>query len=104
ITFTTQLIRFLGVAVGGGISTDSVLILLGFSVLGYLSVLLSLTLFLSVLLTMTRTYRDSEMVIWQTSGLALLAWFRPVLVYALPVVLVVGVLSLYLTPWAIGKT
>jgi lipopolysaccharide export system permease protein len=104
ITFTTQLIRFLGFAAGGGIPTDSVLILLGFSVLGYLSVLLSLTLFLSVLLTMTRTYRDSEMVIWQSSGLGLLAWFRPVLVYAVPIVLVVALLSLYLTPWAIGKT
>jgi lipopolysaccharide export system permease protein len=104
ITFTTQLIRFLGFAAGGGIPTDSVLILLGFSVLGYLSVLLSLTLFLSVLLTMTRTYRDSEMVIWQSSGLGLLAWFRPVLVYAVPIVLIVALLSLYLTPWAIGKT
>jgi lipopolysaccharide export system permease protein len=104
ITFTTQLIRFLGFAAGGGIPTDSVLILLGFSVLGYLSVLLSLTLFLSVLLTLTRTYRDSEMVIWQSSGLGLLAWFRPVLVYAVPIVLIVAVLSLYLTPWAIGKT
>lgn len=104
ITFTTQLIRFLGFAAGGGIPTDSVLILLGFSVLGYLSVLLSLTLFLSVLLTMTRTYRDSEMVIWQNSGLGLLAWFRPVLLYAVPIVLVVALLSFYLTPWAIGKT
>jgi lipopolysaccharide export system permease protein len=104
ITFTTQLIRFLGFAAGGGIPTDSVLILLGFSVLGYLSVLLSLTLFLSVLLTMTRAYRDSEMVIWQSSGLGLLAWFRPVLVYAVPIVLIVALLSLYLTPWAIGKT
>jgi lipopolysaccharide export system permease protein len=97
-------IRFLGFAAGGGVPTDSVLILLGFSVLGYLSVPLSLTLFLSVLLTMTRAYRDSEMVIWQSSGLGLLAWFRPVLVYAVPIVLIVALLSLYLTPWAIGKT
>ena len=29
------------------------------------------TLFLSVLLTMTRAYRDSEMVVWQSSGLGL---------------------------------
>lgn len=104
ITFTTQLIRFLGFAARGGIPTDAVLILLGFSALGYLSVLLSATLFLSILLTVTRAYRDSEMVVWQSSGLGLLAWFRPVFAYATPVVLVVGMLSLYLTPWAIGKT
>lgn len=103
ITFTTQLIRFLGMAAGGGIPTDAVLILLGFSALGYLSILLSAALFLAVLLTLTRTYRDSEMVVWQSSTLGLLEWFRPVLLFAFPLVVVVGLLSLYLTPWAIGK-
>jgi lipopolysaccharide export system permease protein len=104
ITFTTQLIRFLGFAAGGGIPTDAVLILLGFSALGYLSVLLSATLFLSVLLSITRAYRDSEMVVWQSSGLGLTAWFGPVLLYATPIVFLVALLSLYLTPWAIGKS
>ena len=104
ITFTTQLIRLLGSAAGGGIPTDAVLVLLGFAALGYLSVLLSATLFLSVLLSLTRAYRDSEMVVWQSSGLGLTAWFGPVLLYAAPIVLLVGLLSLYLTPWALGKT
>ncbi|PWT72171.1 MAG: LPS export ABC transporter permease LptF [Proteobacteria bacterium] len=104
ITFTTQLIRFLGFAARGGIPTDAVLILLGFSALGYLSVLLSLALYGSVLLTLTRVYRDSEMVVWQSSGLGLLDWLRPVLIYATPIVIMVAVLSLYLTPWAIGKS
>ncbi len=104
ITFTTQLIRFLGFAAGGGIPTDAVLILLGFSALGYLSVLLSVTLFLSVLLSVTRAYRDSEMAVWHSSGLGLMAWFRPVLVFGAPIVVVVALLSLYLTPWAIGKS
>lgn len=104
ITFTTQLIRLLGSAAGGGIPTDAVLILLGFAALGYLSVLLSATLFLSVLLSVTRAYRDSEMVVWQSSGLGLTSWFGPVLLYAIPIVFLVALLSLYLTPWAIGKT
>jgi lipopolysaccharide export system permease protein len=104
ITFTTQLIRFLGFAASGRIPADAVLILLGFSALGYLPVLLSGTLFGSVLLTVTRAHRDSEMVVWHSSGLGLLAWFRPVLVYAAPIVLLVAVFSFYLTPWAIGKT
>jgi lipopolysaccharide export system permease protein len=104
ITFTTQLIRFLGFAAVGGIPTDAVLILLGFSALGYLSVLLSAALFLSVLLSITRAYRDSEMVVWQSSGLGLTAWFGPVLLYAAPIVFLVALLSLYLTPWAIGKS
>src|SRR5262249_60558413 len=103
ITFTTQLIKLLGTAAGGGIPSDAVLVLCGFSVLGYLSVLLSLTLFMSVLLSLTRAYRDSEMVVWQSSGQGLTAWFIPVSIYAAPIIALVAVLSFYLTPWAIGK-
>lgn len=104
ITFTTQLIRFLGFAARGGIPADAVLTLLGFAALGYLPVLLSAALFLAVLLSMTRTYRDSEMAVWMGAGVGLTGWFRPVLLFATPVVLLVGVLSLYLTPWALGRS
>ena len=41
---------------------------LGFFALGALPVLLSLTMFISVLLTLTRGWRDSEMVIWFSAG------------------------------------
>jgi lipopolysaccharide export system permease protein len=103
ITFTTQLIRMLGFAARGRIPADAVLTLMGFGALGYLSVLLSATLFLSVLLTLTRAYRDSEMAVWQSSGVSLVSWFRPVALFAAPIVGVVAVLSMYLTPWAVGK-
>jgi hypothetical protein len=68
ITITTQLIRFLGYAARGSISSDAVLTFLGFASLRYLPHLLSITLFISVLITLTRSYRDSEMVVWFTSG------------------------------------
>jgi lipopolysaccharide export system permease protein len=104
ITITTQLIRFLGYAARGNISTDAVLTFLGFANLRYLPILLSLTLFISVLLTLTRSYRDSEMVVWFTSGQGLNAWIRPVLIYATPLVFVITLLSLLLSPWAMAKT
>ncbi len=104
ITITTQLIRFLGYAARGNISTDAVLTFLGFASLRYLPILLSLTLFISVLMTLTRSYRDSEMVVWFTSGQGLNAWIRPVLIYAAPLVFVIAVLSLFLSPWSMGKT
>lgn len=103
ITFTSQLIRLLGYAARGRIPPDAVATLMGFAALGYLSVLLSATVFLAVLLTLTRAYRDSEMVVWHTSGLGIMSWFRPVALFAAPVVLVVAALSTYLTPWAVGK-
>lgn len=103
IVVFTQLIRFLGESVSGLLAVDGVLAMLGFSSLNYLPVLLSISLFLSVLLTLSRCYRDSEMVVWQSSGVGLTRWIRPVLGYAIPMVLVIALLSLILSPWALSK-
>ena len=86
IALTTRLIRLLGQAAGGKIPSDAVVAFLGFSALNLLPVLLSLTLFITVLLALTRSWRDSEMVIWFNSGLSLTAWMRPVLLFAAPLV------------------
>ena len=103
IVILTQLIRLLGESVSGLLAVDGVLALLGFSALNYLPVLLSLSLFFSVLLTLTRSYRDSEMVVWFCSGIGLTRWIRPVMAYALPVVGLIALLSLVLSPWALAK-
>src|SRR3954469_19856249 len=100
IALTTQLIRLLGKAAGGSIPTDAVLAFVGFFALGALPVLLSLTMFISVLLTLTRGWRDSEMVIWFCSGLPLTAWLKPVMIFALPQIAVIAALSLFISPWA----
>jgi lipopolysaccharide export system permease protein len=104
ITVTTQFIRFLGLAARGNISTEAVLTFLGFAALRYLPVIVSLTLFISILTTLTRSYRDSEMVVWFSSGQSLTTWIRPVLTYAMPMVMIVALLSLLLSPWAAGKS
>jgi len=57
-------------------------------------------LFVSVLLSLTRAYRDSEMVVWFSCGVPLTAWLRPVLIFALPFVLVIALLAGFLSPWA----
>jgi len=103
ILVTTQLIRLLGQAAGGSTAPEAVAALLGFGVLNVLPVLLSLTLFIAILLTLSRTYRDSEMAIWFASGVPLTAWMRPVLRFAMPVILVIAALALFLSPWALNK-
>ncbi len=103
IVILTQLIRLLGESVSGILAVDGVLALLGFSALNYLPVLLSISLFLSILLTLTRSYRDSEMVVWFCSGVGLTRWIRPVMAYALPIVGLIALLSLVLSPWAMAK-
>lgn len=103
ITLTTQLIRLLGQAAVGSVLSSGVLPLLGFSALNYLPVLLSLTLFISILIALSRSYRDSEMVIWFGAGQSLAAWIGPVLSFAFPIILLIAALSLFLSPWANGQ-
>ncbi|HSS46119.1 MAG TPA: LPS export ABC transporter permease LptF [Burkholderiales bacterium] len=103
IVLVTQLVRFLGAAASGAVAPEGVIALLGFRAIYYLPVLLALTLFISVLLSLTRSYRDSEMIVWFSSGISIAAWIRPVTVFAVPMVAVIAVLSLFLSPWAFGK-
>ncbi|HEY0666364.1 MAG TPA: LPS export ABC transporter permease LptF [Gallionella sp.] len=101
IVVVSQLIRLLGAAVSGALAVDGVLALLGFGAMSYLPILISVSLFISILLTLSRSYRDSEMVVWFGSGIGLTHWIRPVLWYAMPVVAVIGLLSLVLSPWSL---
>lgn len=94
---------YIGVAANGKLASDAINTLLGFSMLKFLPMLLSLTIFLAVLLTLTRWHRDSEMVVWFSSGLGISSWIRPVLTFALPVVGMIAVLSLLVMPWATLK-
>ena len=103
IIMVTQLVRFLSAAASGAVAPEGVMPLLGFKAIYYLPVLLALTLFISVLLSLTRSYRDSEMIVWFSSGVSITAWIRPVLMFAVPLTVIIAALSLFLSPWAFGK-
>jgi lipopolysaccharide export system permease protein len=100
IFVTWTLIKILGEAAGGKVSSGDVVALIVFTVLNYLPTILILTSFISVLAAVTRSYRDSEMVVWFASGQSLVRWIAPVLTFGLPLVLLIGALSLAATPWA----
>ncbi|MDP1633791.1 MAG: LPS export ABC transporter permease LptF [Gallionellaceae bacterium] len=104
ILLTTQLIRLLSQAAGGKLVSEAVIALLGFGALTHLPVLLSLTLFIAVLMTLSRSFRDSEMSVWFASGLSLTAWVKPILKFSAPMVAAIAVLSLLLSPWAQSKS
>jgi lipopolysaccharide export system permease protein len=104
IMLTTQSIRLLGQAAGGKLASEAVLSLLGFAALNYLPVLLSLTVFIAILMTLSRQYKDSEMTIWFASGLSLANWVRPVASFAWPFVLIIAVLSFVGAPWAVQQS
>jgi lipopolysaccharide export system permease protein len=99
IVITMMLIRTLGLAAGGAVAPEDVVLLLGYTALGHLPTMLALSLFIAVVVTLGRMYRDSEMAIWFASGLGLGRFVRPVLRMAWPVLLVVGALLLFVWPW-----
>jgi lipopolysaccharide export system permease protein len=99
IVLTMFLIRTLGQAAGGRIAPQDVVLYLAYTALGQLPTMLALSLFISVVATLGRMYRDSEMTIWFSSGLSLSRFVRPVLRMAWPVLLVVAALALVVWPW-----
>ena len=104
IVMTMMLIRTLGLASRGSVNPADVLLVMAYTVLGYLPVILSLSLFVSIVGTLSRLYRDSEMVIWFTSGRGLADFLTPLFRFAWPVLVLIGGLALVGWPWANSQT
>jgi lipopolysaccharide export system permease protein len=104
IVLTMFLIRTLGQAALGRVAPQDVVLLLGYTALGHLPTMLALSLFIAVVATLGRMYRDSEMSIWFASGVGLGRFVAPVLRMAWPVLLVVALLALFVWPWVNQRT
>ena len=100
VVMTMVLIRTLGLASNGNVNPAEVSLVLGFTVLGYLPTIVTLSLFVAMVSTLSRQYRDSEMVIWLSSGQGLLQWLRPLWQFVWPLILIVATLILLVWPWS----
>ena len=85
VVMTMMLIRTLGQASRGSVNPSDVMLVMGFTVLGQLPIILSLSLFVAVVSTLSRMYRDSEMVIWFASGQSLTRFIQPLLRFSWPI-------------------
>ncbi len=104
IVMTMTLIRTLSQASRGSVNPQDVMMVMGYTVLGYLPPILTLSLFIAIVGTLSRMYRDSEMVIWFGAGRGLSSLLRPLFSFAWPVLLVVALLALAVWPWANQQT
>lgn len=100
VWLSVLLVRLLGDAAGGSIGADVVFGLATFSSITALPVILSVSLFIAVLTTVTRNFRESEMVVWFASGLSLKDWIGPVMRLAVPAAMLIAFLTLFASPWA----
>ena len=104
VVMTMTLIRTLNQAARGNVNPSEVAMVMGYLVLGTLPLTLSLSLFVACVSVLSRMYRDSEMVIWFASGKGLASLLSPLLRFAWPVLVVVGLLSLVVWPWSNQQT
>ncbi len=104
IVMTIVLIRTLGQASRGSISPQDVMLFMAYSGLGRLPTILTLSLFVAMVTTLSRMYRDSEMVVWFTSGQGLAGFLRPLFSFAWPVLLVISLMALFVWPWTNQQT
>ncbi len=99
IVLTSFLIRTVGQAASGAVAPQDVVLLMGYVTLGHLPTILALSLFVAVVLSLGRMYRDSEMAVWFSSGVGLSRFVRPVLAATWPVLVVIAALLLFAWPW-----
>jgi lipopolysaccharide export system permease protein len=100
IVMTIILIRTLGQASRGSINPSEVMLVMGFSVLGQMTTIITLSLFIACVATLSRMYGDSEMVIWFASGQGLGQFISPMFRFAWPILLVIALLALFVFPWS----
>lgn len=100
VVMTMTLIRTLGQASRGSFDPSDVTMVMGYTVLAYMPTLLTMSLFIAIISTLSRMYRESEMVIWFCSGKGLSALLRPLMQFAWPIFAVVAALALLVLPWS----
>ncbi len=104
IVMTIILIRTLGLASKGSVNPSEVFLVMAYTVLGYMPTILSLSLFIAIVGTLSRMYRDSEMVIWLAAGRGIADFVRPLFQFSWPVLLLIGALAFVGWPWANSQT
>ncbi len=100
VVMTMTLIRTLGQASRGSFNPSDVMLVMGYNVLAFLPNIMTMALSVATIATLSRLYRDSEMVIWFGSGIGLTGLLKPLFRFAWPVLLGVAGLALFVLPWS----
>jgi len=103
VVVAQRIVYVFRLAAKGIIPNDTIDTILVFNLLKHLPLLLSITLFLTILMALSRWYKDSEMIVWLSSGLSLSKLIKPIIIFSIPTILLIGFLSFLVSPWAVQK-
>lgn len=100
IFFCQKLVRILGAAVDGDIPTNLVLSLLGLGIAEMAQLILPLSLFLGLLMTLSRLYTESEITVMHACGLGKGVLIKAALVLSLVTAVFAAINVNWLSPWS----
>jgi lipopolysaccharide export system permease protein len=103
ILLTNQFARILGDVAKGKLPKDAIFQVIGLTALQYLTILVPIGLFLSIMLALGRLYRDSEMPAMMACRVGPVDIYRPLSWLLIPLALAVGWLSMEVAPNALTQ-
>ena len=102
IALCFRLVAYLAQVASGALAQEAIFMLLGLQAIRLIILLVSPALLLSIMLTLGRLYRDSEMVALAACGVSPVTLYRPLLLLGVPLTLLAGWLSLYVVPMSMA--
>ncbi len=103
IFMSGRFIKYLAEAAAGQLSADVLFAIMGYRMPEFLQLILPLGLFIGILLAYGRMYLESEMTVLFACGMSKWQLVKLTMVSAVFVSLMVGFMSLYLSPWGWQK-
>jgi len=100
IFLSNKLVRYLADVASGDLPGSYLLIVIALVSLRYLIILTPLAFYISILLLFGRLYRDHEMASLAACGIGTGRLYRPVFKVAIPLSILIAILSFYVVPWA----
>jgi lipopolysaccharide export system permease protein len=103
VLISGRFVKYLANALSGNMDPEVIFAVIGYRIPGFLELTLPLAFFLAVLLTFGRLYVENEMSVLKACGFSERKLLSYTLIIASFLALVVGFLSLYVTPVGIKK-
>jgi lipopolysaccharide export system permease protein len=100
IMLSNKFASLLGDAAAGRLPRETVFTLLGLASIKFFIYVVPVAVFLAVMLSLGRLYRDSEMTTLMACGVGPVQVYRPLMVIAAVLAVGLGAMSLYASPWA----
>lgn len=103
IGLSGQLVDVFSDVADGTLSVNTVMMVLGLKSLKMLMVILPLSLYLSVLMTLSRFYQNNEMAAISASGISQLYIMKIIVSFTFLFSIFIGIFSFQIIPWANGQ-